>query len=329
MAQETPQQTQDRRNRQKQKEQVQNKKVQAVSVDTDIELPKDQQPSGQDRLNQLTLKKAINFVAVNIVVIDEILQTLGLPNSQDLEDLQAQGQQAVNNFIEEQVCPDLNTLTEALKTRNEINQQLDRLGTSYMLTTQAIDKLSDYITGQIDSITLIKNIRSTANAAASLIPSPPGVPGPAVSLLNSSKDIIDLLLFTALGQPKLAKVKATVDNGLMFLSISAQTLQKLLLPLNILDLLLIKCGQTVDPIPESIQDLEKLNQPTQQSPSYKGFILSIEEVPFSSTVTRRRAVAKNNQGITLVETPLSFTTLEQVLLDQVKFIIDSQNLKPF
>ena len=329
MAQETPQQTQERRTRQKQKEQAQNKAVEAVTITTDTELPKDQQPSGQDKLNQLTLKKAINFVAVNIAVIDQVLKTLGLPSSQDLEALQSQGEQAVSNFIEEQVCPGLDILTEALQTRNEINEQLDRLGTSYMLTTQAIDRLSNYITGQIDSITLIKDIRAAANAAASLVPSPPGVPGPVVSLLNSSKDIIDLLLFTALGQPKLARVKATVDNGLMFLSMSSQALQRLLTPLKVLDLLLTKCGQTVEPLPKSIQDLERLNQPSQQAPSYKGFILDIEEVPFSNTVTRRRAVAKNSQGIILVETPLSFTTLDQVLLDQVKFIIDSQNLKPF
>src|SRR6056300_1128985 len=141
MAQETPQQTQERRRRQKQKEQAQNKSVEVVTVDTGTELPKDQQPSGQDRLNQLTLKKAINFVAVNIGVIDQVLKTLGLPNSEDLEALQSQGQQAVDNFIEEQVCPSLDTLTEALETRNEINEQLDRLGTSYMLTTQAIDRL--------------------------------------------------------------------------------------------------------------------------------------------------------------------------------------------
>ena len=70
MAQETPQQTQERRNRQKQKEQAQNKAVEAVAINTNTELPKDQQPSGQDKLNQLTVKKAVNFVGANLGVID-------------------------------------------------------------------------------------------------------------------------------------------------------------------------------------------------------------------------------------------------------------------
>jgi hypothetical protein len=328
---ETPKQTQLRRARQRQKDQAQEQSVSSKDPgQLNVPLPKDQQPSGQDKQNQITLKKAINFVAANLGVVDQVLKSLGLPNSQDLRDLQTQGEQAVEAFIQEQACANQETLQEAVRIRNEINEQLGKLGQSYNLTNQALNRLSDFLTGQIDSITLIKQIRSAANAASALIPSPPGVPGAVTSLLTSSKDVIDLLLFTALGQPKLAKVKATIDSGLMFISMSSQALRRILEPLNILDRLLVKCGQTVTPRPESIIQLQQVNQTTETSNNfnYKGFTLEVIEEPFSQTVTRRKAVAKNDQGIILVETPLSFTTLDQVLLDQVKFIIDSQNLKP-
>jgi hypothetical protein len=331
MAQETPQQTQDRRKRQKQKEQAQNKLVEAVTVSTGTELPKDQQPSGQDKLNQLTVKKAINFVGANLGVIDQVLASLGLPNSKDLKELETQGQESVKNFIQEQACADIDTLKEAVRVRNLLNEELGKLGSYYNLTNESINQLSDFLSGQINASKLLKSIRAITAQASKFIPSPPGVPGIVTSTLSDVSAVVDLIIFSALGQPKLAKAKATVDNGLMFLSISAQALKTLLGPLRILDQILVKCGQTIDPIPDSIVQLEQLNQTENfaGSSNYKGFTLEIREEPFSNTVTRRKAVAINSQGVVLVETPLSFTTLEQVLLDQVKFIIDSQNLKPF
>ena len=338
MAQETPQQTQERRKRQKQKEQAQNRSIEAVTVNTDTELPKDQQPSGQDKLNQLTVKKAINFVGANLGVIDQILVSLGLPNSKDLRELEAQGQESVNNFIQEQACANVDILKEAVRVRNLLNQELGKLGSFYNLTNESINRLSVFLSGQISTSKFLKGLRSTTSAAMKTpllsVSLPAGIPNPIPYLASSLSDIsavTDLIIFSALGEPRLTKAKATVDNGLMFISISAQTLKALLGPLRILDQILVKCGQTVDPIPDSIVRLEQLNQTEDFTGSlnYKGFTLEIREEPFSSTVTRRKAVAINSQGVVLVETPLSFTTLDQVLLDQVKFIIDSQNLKPF
>lgn len=322
---------QERRTRQKQKEQAQNKAVEAVTVDTDTELPKDQQPSGQDKLNQLTVKKAINFVGANLGVIDQVLASLGLPNSKDLRELEAQGEQAIKAFVEARACANPDLLKEAVRIRNLLNQELGKLGSYYNLTNESINQLSDFLSGQINSSKLLKALRGITSQASKFVPSPPGIPGIVTSTLSDVSAVVDLIIFTALGQPKLAKAKAKVDNGLMFLSISAQVLKILLGPLRILDQILVKCGQTIDPIPDSIIELEQLNQTENfaGSSNYKGFTLEIREEPFSSTVTRRKAVAINSQGIVLVETPLSFTTLDQVLLDQVKFVIDSQNLKPF
>jgi hypothetical protein len=63
--------------------------------------------------------------------------------------------------------------------------------------------------------------------------------------------------------------------------------------------------------------------------SYKGFTFTIEEVPFSPTVNRIKAIALNQGGIPLLETPLSFTTNRQTLIDELKLIIDRDDLKAF
>ncbi len=62
---------------------------------------------------------------------------------------------------------------------------------------------------------------------------------------------------------------------------------------------------------------------------YNGFTLDIVEEPFSPTVKRIKAVARNPQGIILLQTPLSFTTLSQVLITELKLIIDKSNLKAY
>ena len=67
----------------------------------------------------------------------------------------------------------------------------------------------------------------------------------------------------------------------------------------------------------------------QSSNIYQGFIIEIEEVPFSNTVTRRKAVALNQSGIKMLETELSFTTNNQTLIDELQLIIDRDNLKAY
>ena len=60
---------------------------------------------------------------------------------------------------------------------------------------------------------------------------------------------------------------------------------------------------------------------------YKGFVLTLETKPYSSTVNQTRGVASNSQGIPLLTTPYSFTTKPELLLNDLIFKINSENLK--
>ena len=81
------------------------------------------------------------------------------------------------------------------------------------------------------------------------------------------------------------------------------------------------------------QGLVKLVALTQQAvetdndTSYKGFVIEIEERKFNEKLTQRRAVAFNPSGIVVAATEFSFATDEGVLTDDVKLIIDEQNLR--
>jgi len=109
-------------------------------------------------------------------------------------------------------------------------------------------------------------------------------------------------------------------------------INKIVNALGQLDALILLCSpnSTLDNISDTIiQTANNQNQADVNDGSYKGFTFQIEEVPFSPTVTRKRALALNQSGITLLQTELSFTANNQTLIDELKLIIDRDDLKAF
>ena len=57
--------------------------------------------------------------------------------------------------------------------------------------------------------------------------------------------------------------------------------------------------------------------------------LEIVKKPYNNKVNQNIGVAKNQYGIILLQTNPSFTTTPQVLIDELKLIIDRDNLKAY
>ena len=79
----------------------------------------------------------------------------------------------------------------------------------------------------------------------------------------------------------------------------------------------------------TVYDNELIALATENDGTYKGFILEIESIPFTDTVNKNRAVGKNRSGIILISTESSFASNPQVLIDELKFIIDRDDLKSY
>lgn len=332
--QEQQQEAKRRRVKQLEKEAANQKATAATDLTTvTTEPPKSLQDNGQNKLSKYLLKYTVDYILTNLPTVISLLDQLGIPNVDEAVTLYETNKVEYDKKIQSLVCPNQEALLRILEVRNEINKQLTLLGKSYTLVSNGLNNLNIFLAGQIDSLAAIKTARSITSQVVKIIPSPPGTPGLVTSLLSDTQDVLNTLTFTLLGSPKLQDIKSTVDLGLMLTSQGAGMMKNFLNRFTIVDDLLKKCGQVLEPVDPAIADYVLLNsnpQPATDSVTkgnYKGFTLEIQTEEFSQNLTRKKAVAYNAFGIIVLETALSFTTTPQVLMDQLRFEIDSKNLK--
>ena len=142
---------------------------------------------------------------------------------------------------------------------------------------------------------------------------------------------------------KLNRARNQSDKGFQtakaLLSISTTlslSIQVVLSLLNLIDILALLCAQGEFTQEELSQDMvrfagQALLQGNTVDNSYKGFQLEIrtESQPVG-TLYRRFAIALNRQGVTALKGSPSFASSEQILIDEIKYLIDSNpNLKPY
>lgn len=223
-------------------------------------------------------------------------------------------------------CQSPEELRKMIALRNQIVNKLNQI-------VVIIDTFSKLLTGFSVVVLLVlraKQILNTTRKASSIavkfIPSPPGTPGFVTSLLNDLKDIVEKI------NTKYAAIAGVVASVNLSLSLIKKVLLKIIRMLRDLDKYLSKCSPDADltPLGESLVALEQVDALVEETPNettYNGFVIEVIEEPFSPTISRRKAVAKNRNGIILLSTPLSFTTLPEILIEEIKLLIDSNNLK--
>jgi hypothetical protein len=227
-------------------------------------------------------------------------------------------------------CPDSVILQSIVEKRNNIVGKLNTVDQFLNVITSTYTGVSSFLDVVLFSISNLKNIKIGVSAAAKAIPF--GLPGAIPASLSDLGDATDRLTFDNLGNSKLQKQKDGIDSLIIPIAIFSKIIQNIITLLNSLDTLIIGCNPTLtlDSLSDTI--IQTANSQTQadvNDGSYKGFSFQIEEVPFSPTVNRIKAIALNQQGISLLQTQLSFTTNRQTLIDELKLIIDRDNLKAY
>jgi len=226
---------------------------------------------------------------------------------------------------------------ELQRILNLRNTLVDRLNT----TVDFIEKLSkplDTLVPLVNSLSTsnqrLNNIKTLSQLNIPFLPtSPPGAPSPSqVALVGLG--IVENLLKDYLS-PAIINNKNIITTIQSALDYVNNILTKLINIFKSIDQYLTNCGAVSETTPLTslnpyLQQLDQQQNTVESAPInqvYRGFVLEVREEQFSPTVNRRRAVALNPQGIILLQTPLSFTSTPEVLIQQLKLIIDNSNLK--
>ena len=239
----------------------------------------------------------------------------------------------IKEFADQNTCPDKVTLNKIRQQRDLIVSQLNKIGKTLNIITISLTGVSTFLNilqGVLNGIELAK---IAAKVAALAFPPLAATLPPLLNTLNSAKQAT---LIDDKGNSRLQKLNSIIGGAALVASIIGGYILTATTLLKSIDTFLEKCdpNNLPSPISKEIQDISdaqlqvNTNQNENQS-TYQGFIIEIEIIPYTPTVNRRRALGKNQQGITLIQTELSFTTDDQTLINELKLIIDRDNLKAY
>ena len=236
-------------------------------------------------------------------------------------------------------CPNPNnpTIRRIITIRNGLVVSLNAIGVQLDTITQTITGLSRFLDITEIVLTSLDIAKAAISAGSKLLPAPPGVPGAVTSGLADLETIIRKKLFTPLGEARLPKVAGSVAAAAIPISIINKYIQQIVGILSALDIKLKQCvpdqvNDNLVPISDSLISIaaqQTQANTTVNQVTYAGFLIEIETIPYTPTVNRYRAVGKNQSGIVLTQTELSFTLEPQILINELKLIIDRDNLKAY
>lgn len=207
-------------------------------------------------------------------------------------------------------CPEDNkTLQDLINTRNKFAKQLNNLYKVVDTTTKALGLVSGAVTAFSTTYSALKSLP---------IPTPPTPTPSPVPVVQDQKSTLDIQI----------KKFNTINSGILLsLVILRDSIQQALDLLQLLDQLIQKCTDDaeLDEINEELRETNKSNPP--QITQINGFTMGTETEPTTENLKRKRAIAKNNQGIILLRGEYSFSSSDQILIDELVFYIKNNDLK--
>jgi hypothetical protein len=208
-------------------------------------------------------------------------------------------------LLDQSFCPTQAELTNLINRKNKLVKQL----TNSLRLIDATTKQLGITQGVI--VLLDATFFTAENTPTSINPFTPG--------------------FNRFLSKTLDKLKSVNAGILSILIILRQVLAQALQLLNLLDKLVEKCYPDADQERISLE-LTALTtqQSTQLSPvvtNVNGFEMDVETENTPNTLKRRRAIARNKQGVVMLKGEWSFSSIDQILIDELVFYIQQNDLK--
>jgi hypothetical protein len=202
-------------------------------------------------------------------------------------------------------CPSPEELTRLINRKNKLVKQINRSFKIIDSTTKALGITQGIITSLQIAITV---------GLAVPFPAPASVPV-ALQRINTLLERLNI-----------------ANAGILaVLILTRQVLTQLFQYLNLLDSLIQQCSPDTDQEQISAELTALTIQQTQQeSPvvtNVNGFEMGVETEPTTNSLKRRRAIARNKQGIVMLKGEYSFSSIDQILIDELVFYIQQNDLK--
>jgi len=224
--------------------------------------------------------------------------------------------------LKKAICPTPDQLKQAARRRNRLVRQLNQIYVMVAVNT-ALAALFTYIAGQLRGVKLqIQNLPLPLGL-------PPGAPPYAViSNLEEVKKVLDQFIEDNKNLNKQLLI------ALIFL---VAALIIILLILRALDQLIFECapnsGIELEEINQELRDLEKEAEANAVAPTNQinGFTIEVQTIDQNAVgdLKRRQAVGKNAQGVILVKGDASFSAEDTVLINELAYYIQSNDLKAY
>jgi len=291
-----------------------------ASLNTDSETVKnnrseDMKAAGVGKLNALLNSQTTKITS--LVIPNLLLLAKKVADSQGID-------LCPSSIVTQQTLTQLNNIVKDLNSVVEGVNKVAQISTATSTVANTLQSTS----------TALSTALPVASAAAKTIPVIPGV---VVSAIDDLDYINNKILYKNDGTPRLPPLIGSVNALSMSTSLFSSLLRNAVGLVNGLSLILSRClpeGQKneieqISSLTQQYADYGNDNYENYDNTSYKGFIIKIEEVPYTPTVNRRRAVGYTTNGIPLIQTELSFSTNNQTLVTELKLIIDRDNLKAY
>lgn len=322
----TPKQIEDIRANSARKRELLRGKLNLSSFDPNTLLnsfPDNLKVQGQQKLPSLFLNQGTKLLSKVFPALNEIIDKFGIT---DLES-QLNGEGVNFEELKQQYCPTKPELDRLILQRNNlvdylngVGDTLDRLATTVNFGAGIASLLQGIITG----------LRQGKTAAQIILSFIPLAPGAATTAIDTTGDVVDKLTFKADGTPRLPPLTIVASAVSGPIAAVQQIILKIVVLLKQVDTLILLCdpNSTLTSTSKTIQDTAA-NEALTDDGTYKGFRLEIETKAYTDTVNQNRAVGKNSSGIVMIATDYSFASNPNVLINELKFIIDRDDLKAY
>jgi hypothetical protein len=267
---------------------------------------------------QKGLNKSISDLkGIVIPMILGLVAQYGISKVQELIEKYKTDPKAAFDEIKELItCPPKEDIDKLIAIKNKLVNKINN-------TLVVINRTTDILT----TSEKILGIVSPTIKILRQLPLPTAVAGVGipVSVINGIRDALKFL-------DKLVGRLLQVNTvTLAILNLLRETLTLVLSLLNFLDLLTQFCypGTDQSGISTELTALTQI-QTQQKSPvvtNVNGFEMGVETEVTDKPLKRRRAIARNRQGVIMLKGEWSFSSIDQILIDELVFYIQQNNLK--